>query len=109
MKTLLILFILMILWLFTLPVYGSTWEPTVEWVIEVQGGEFPFTVYVQSEHYRVKWDGSCPQLFERVEAAEYLLHYAIEAQARPVATPEPVTLLLLGSGLVGLVWARRKR
>ena len=108
MKFIHIILIASILYLWTLPVYGSTWAPEVEWVVEANM-DAPWKLYQVSEHF--KWERKFWKAvpFERIYAAERLVHYALEAQERPVATPEPTSLLLLGSGLVGLAVARRKR
>jgi len=106
MKLIHAILIASILYLWTIPVYGSTWEPEVEWVVEANM-DAPWKLYQVSEHFR--WERKFWKAvpFERIYAAERLVHYALEAQGKPVATPEPLSVVLLGSGL-GLLIARRK-
>ena len=91
------------------PAHSSTWEPTVEWVIEIEGCTVPWRVYQESEHFRWQVRPGRMNYPERIYEAERLLHSAIRENrtTEPVETPEPGTLLLLASGLGILAWRKK--
>jgi hypothetical protein len=88
--------------LFVPPVNGpfSNWTGSNDspsgFVFQTQDGQFnPYTTNGQTYEYNVTQDGS---------------GYGIPIQLSAVETnPEPETLALIGSGLLGLSWLRRRR
>jgi len=108
MKLIHAILIACILYLWSLPnVYGSTWTPSVEWVIVVMPEEPFFTCYQETAHFRWQWGDGKQHPVERIGEAERLVVYAMGGQERPVATPEPGTAVLLASGLGMLIWRRK--
>ena len=83
-----------------------------EWVIVVKPGPVPFQVFQVSEHFCWEWGNGSFHPMERIEEAERLLN-AIEIRHGPekngpAPVPEPVSFVLMGTGLAGLVIVRRK-
>jgi Lectin C-type domain/PEP-CTERM motif len=59
------------------------------------------------QHYLHFWDTQSGQ-FDDMENGRYMGGYVLEYEEDPVPTPEPSTILLLASGLLGLAGAGRK-
>lgn len=64
-------------------------------------------IYVSTYHYKWKYD---PDLsYDQVGRLMAFERFLYEVERRqPVATPEPGTCLLLGSGIIGILVIRRK-
>ena len=86
-----------------------------EWVIVVKPGPVPFQVFQVSEHFCWRWGDGKYHPVERIGEAEQLVHEAINGSINgirsrdsPAPVPEPVSFVLMGTGLAGLMIVRRK-
>uniref|UniRef100_A0A6M3LQS4 Ice-binding protein C-terminal domain-containing protein n=1 Tax=viral metagenome TaxID=1070528 RepID=A0A6M3LQS4_9ZZZZ len=106
MKTILTLFIACVLWLMSLPAHPYTWEPPLHMEWELAPPRGVWTVYIESDHFKMPLKRDLP-VIERVTAYERFIHAA--APGPVTAAPEPATIVLLASGLVGLWGVRRRK
>lgn len=113
MKLIHTLLIVCILYLWSMPVYGSSMDQQVDWQPELTFiWTATFTVFapvaIQTDHFRWAYDPDRPYSKQvgRIVAMEKFIH---EVESRSMATPEPGTFLLLASGLVGIIAVRRSR
>ena len=69
------------------------WTQPIHWVIQTHADSFAF--------YDLRASATFDILIEGTARATYLYE--------PAVVPEPTTMLLLGSGLIGAEWKRRRR
>ena len=105
MKTLLTLYLCLVLWLLSVPAHGST---HYGWLI-VCRPDVPWEVYQVTDHFKWRWGAGSHHPVERIDIAEDLIQSVVkDYRTTQTPVPEPSTLLLLASGLGILVW-RKKR
>lgn len=108
-----VILIILVVWLYNLPVYGSTWQPNLTFVWpEATDSLYPVEFY--TDHYRWPYSPDKPynHQVERALRFEYFIHevQAIQQQTPGfVATPEPGTFLLMASGLGVLILRKKKK
>lgn len=106
MKTILTIYLCLVLWLLAFPAHGST---HYEWLIVCRPGE-TWEIFQVTDHFRWEWGAGSYHPVERIDVAEGLVQAVIRENriSETAAVPEPSTMLLLASGLAALA-IRRKR
>lgn len=95
-------------------VWDDGWEPDINIVIQVErddSGAPTITPFLVSNRFRWELDQDRPAQaqIDRVVQEERLIYYALGSQPSSNPVPEPVSMLLMGTGLIGLWVLGRKR
>jgi hypothetical protein len=86
---------------------GWAWVTGEDWIYENWHPGEPNNGANQDQHYLHFWDTDNGQ-WDDMQNGSHVGGYVIEYSDMPTATPEPGTMFLLGSGLLGLAGLRRK-
>jgi len=111
----LLIIILMILFLFVpgeATVWDDGWEPDINVIFRPKdnNGFMTFVPFLKGEYFFVELRQDIPiqKQINRIIAFEILIHYIVGDQIQIKSVPEPISMVLLGSGIVGLIVIRRK-